>query len=1161
MTPRHPAEHSKAVRWLLFCIAAELLLVTQSDRGAVWMRVPLLSVGLGLFGHLAFRWREVTTRTIRTRWLLLGAGTGLLLAANRSFLDAQALMRTLIMAAALWFIIHPLRTDRRIRRAYQLVRCTVVLSSLGVLAISTGLDVLGPLDWMLRGGLVPLRAAEVRGVNMPYAMPLPDWLWFKASSRSIDESIKSYLMDAKAAHKKGSSLDQKQWSKYGLPLERGLHHVAEHADELVETTLLVNPFLRTTVLVQGYFVPGAGAIEPGRLDDVLQEQLAKQNISLEESFQPESEYEAARVFILREHGTRFARMGSIALFASGDTLLQVMLDAPRLPFQYLYPSFHQILNRLAPLHPALPRIDASVLKRVKASTAFVLTPTSTGSGFVLSSGTNEAVVVTNAHVVASPSWRDKPRLDGFEVVFPSEGDDVVYAATLIGTDREADLALLRVKGLKQAPPPLRLRVGEPIAPGTPSFVVGFPFGYRLGYEGQYPTPNVNAGWTSLIPWPAETRSLLLPIDVGINPGNSGGPMVDEAGDIIGVAVAHLPGSKLSFAVSPEAVLKLARAQSIPFEPLTAVTTAPAASHKQAFGVRNRKRYEDAMVVVEAGGARGPGVVVRMADDRRVIITPHDLIHDRLGARYSEVKVTFHPETDRKQTFTVEVLRSLDAAGVAALSVPLSVEIPDPPMISVEPFRETNPVEVLGFRQKRSWFTAIPLWRPAAISGQVTSKIHGLSQLRIDAGVNHMLSGGPLITPEGTVVGFALDAEPESNVMIAVPAQSILEMLGGAVSGGALRYTYDGGQQCFVQFDLVLDDPFHQLKQVGASIDSVEAQDGILPTLEEFTPSASTEVSVQADGNHVALQATLPCRSNMLAFQLWTERDGKRRQELRRAIRLEVTSNLPQRIEIESLPLSGDVTPSPSDVAEDLFVLPAAWLFTSTACEGNDSPECSARLLHVQVRDEKEWSELLRSTCVKGISPSCAIAGKEARKSLKLAEAEDFHGRACQGGVGTSCAEIIELPTFSLSTVNHADRVTELYEKGCNGGDPNSCYRSGERYLYRGSDKEMREMVAAKFFARGCSFGSGVACRTLGKMIVEGHGMVPSPSRALRTYTRGCELGDAESCMAQAGFELIGRGTAEYPKLALRTLQRACKLGHEPGCRAEKYLNYEPGLGK
>ena len=139
----------------------------------------------------------------------------------------------------------------------------------------------------------------------------------------------------------------------------------------------------------------------------------------------------------------------------------------------------------------------------------------TGSGFVLD-GTGH--VLTNAHVVA-----------GATEVRVVDSTGRTRAAELVGVDEATDLAVLRADG---GLPPVALGRSADLAVGDPVLAVGSP----LGLSG-----TVTAGIVSAIDRQVRfgdgRRSTAIQTDASINPGNSGGPLVNAAGQVVGVNTA------------------------------------------------------------------------------------------------------------------------------------------------------------------------------------------------------------------------------------------------------------------------------------------------------------------------------------------------------------------------------------------------------------------------------------------------------------------------------------------------------------------------------------------------------------------------------------------------------------------------------------------------
>jgi putative serine protease PepD len=132
-----------------------------------------------------------------------------------------------------------------------------------------------------------------------------------------------------------------------------------------------------------------------------------------------------------------------------------------------------------------------------------------GSGFVLDGAGR---VLTNAHVVA-----------GSRSVTVRTADDRTVAATVVGADADADVAVLQLRdasGLR----PLRLGSSAGLQVGEQVIAFGSPLGL---------TGTVTSGIVSALDRRTQAGAAIQ-TDAAINPGNSGGPLVDGSGRVIGV---------------------------------------------------------------------------------------------------------------------------------------------------------------------------------------------------------------------------------------------------------------------------------------------------------------------------------------------------------------------------------------------------------------------------------------------------------------------------------------------------------------------------------------------------------------------------------------------------------------------------------------------------
>jgi S1-C subfamily serine protease len=143
-----------------------------------------------------------------------------------------------------------------------------------------------------------------------------------------------------------------------------------------------------------------------------------------------------------------------------------------------------------------------------------------GSGFV-SNLTGQFVIITNYHVVESAI--------NVTVTF-SDGD--TYAANVTGTDPYADLAVLSLINAPQYEyKPLGITSSSTLNVGDPVFAVGNP----LGYTGSMTSGIVSAlGRTVSVSWSSYGIADCIQTTTPINPGNSGGPLLNYAGQVVGI---------------------------------------------------------------------------------------------------------------------------------------------------------------------------------------------------------------------------------------------------------------------------------------------------------------------------------------------------------------------------------------------------------------------------------------------------------------------------------------------------------------------------------------------------------------------------------------------------------------------------------------------------
>ncbi len=141
----------------------------------------------------------------------------------------------------------------------------------------------------------------------------------------------------------------------------------------------------------------------------------------------------------------------------------------------------------------------------------------TGSGFFIS---KDGLILTNNHVVSGAD----------RIYVTVQGREQPLAATVVGTDPALDLAVLRVRG--SGFPVVALGDSDRIRPGDWVIAVGNPYGLDH---------TVTVGVVSATGRPLQigdkSFESLIQTDAAINPGNSGGPLLNLAGQVIGINTA------------------------------------------------------------------------------------------------------------------------------------------------------------------------------------------------------------------------------------------------------------------------------------------------------------------------------------------------------------------------------------------------------------------------------------------------------------------------------------------------------------------------------------------------------------------------------------------------------------------------------------------------
>lgn len=144
---------------------------------------------------------------------------------------------------------------------------------------------------------------------------------------------------------------------------------------------------------------------------------------------------------------------------------------------------------------------------------------SLGSGAIFNA--SEGYVLTNQHVIQDADEIDVRLQDGRE-----------FRAEVVGADRFADLAVLKIDADNL--PQVELGDSSDLRIGEWAIAIGNPFGQMVRDRKPTVTVGVISAANRVVTIGDRTYSNLIQTDASVNPGNSGGPLVNAAGQVVGV---------------------------------------------------------------------------------------------------------------------------------------------------------------------------------------------------------------------------------------------------------------------------------------------------------------------------------------------------------------------------------------------------------------------------------------------------------------------------------------------------------------------------------------------------------------------------------------------------------------------------------------------------
>ncbi len=161
------------------------------------------------------------------------------------------------------------------------------------------------------------------------------------------------------------------------------------------------------------------------------------------------------------------------------------------------------------------------------------TATATGSGIIIS---EDGYILTNNHVVSSSEAEAYYQVsEATKVTVTLFNDDTKYEATIVGTDEETDLAVIKIDATGLTP--AEFADSDSIKVGEFAMAVGSP----LGLQSTITCGVVSAVNREVTDSDGKTYTLIQ-TDAAINAGNSGGALVNSEGKVIGVNTLKLTGT-------------------------------------------------------------------------------------------------------------------------------------------------------------------------------------------------------------------------------------------------------------------------------------------------------------------------------------------------------------------------------------------------------------------------------------------------------------------------------------------------------------------------------------------------------------------------------------------------------------------------------------------
>ena len=227
---------------------------------------------------------------------------------------------------------------------------------------------------------------------------------------------------------------------------------------------------------------------------------------------------------------------ALVMFVAGIYFTPTSAQDNQPPLTTLEQTYAEVYDRVSP-----SVVSIEVDERGATANSFI--PLSSGSGFVIDT---QGHIVTNFHVIDDA---DRIAINFF--------DGTITRADIVGVDPSSDLAVLRVDLPADRLFPVTFGDSDSLVIGQRALAIGSPFGERWTLTAGI----VSALDRTLEAFTSFTIGGVIQTDTPINPGNSGGPLLNLAGEVIGVnsqiVSQNRANSGVGFAVPSNLTIRVA----------------------------------------------------------------------------------------------------------------------------------------------------------------------------------------------------------------------------------------------------------------------------------------------------------------------------------------------------------------------------------------------------------------------------------------------------------------------------------------------------------------------------------------------------------------------------------------------------------------------------